>query len=613
MSLKTQAAFPYALETPNWDYGQVAVGMGDNAIKLWNFSSKGSILEKMRPSYYKATTLWKGLQGKIEKIRWHPTREGLLAFGNDLGHIGILNVTDTSRQMFKIFHNARGAPYIDWGGDMATALNCADMTNTLMSCGQDGVIHAYDANNPKNPPFNINEKIRDLNAAWVESLIAMETFPFCIKIDEQHRFIAVGHNTGLVEVYNLKDLKVIYVSNYHRQLIKALDWKCRVLLASGASDGTIAVHDINTHDLQNLPDIPVPRPEPAYRVNGHRNGINELKWGPHKDKCLLASASDDSFAIVWSIPDCKAVSLFNKHRYRVLSISWNLEEPNFIFTGSEDRFIYEWNYTDFLANTKLPQETPATRQLLDVFNEAEKMTSKLRKAQYCLMFADSKLGNSVKKASEKLLKTYLTEEQRKDSVITKYGDFWSGTRFQTDSQRNFERIYELFFGNKNDIRQLINLDAAMLKQNQRESVSPIYTFIKDSSSQSDTELVMDMMRCQLDFFQSNDKDPPKGLLSDWIAIAFSPMAGKQKWMELLLKQATKLEAEKQYNLAASCYIACSHIKDAVELYKRHDMFLEAIVLAKLRLPAKDPTVQELLGVWAKKLQMQEQDLLAATW
>lgn len=68
-SLKTQTAFPYALDTPNWDPGQLAVGMGDNSIKLWHFSTSGSIMKANRyHDYYEASILWKGLQGKIEKV-----------------------------------------------------------------------------------------------------------------------------------------------------------------------------------------------------------------------------------------------------------------------------------------------------------------------------------------------------------------------------------------------------------------------------------------------------------------------------------------------------------------------------------------------------------------
>ena len=68
--IKAQAMFPYALDTCPFNPSQVAIGMGDNSIKLWNFSNEGSIMKsKKNHDYYSSTVFWKGLQGKIEKVR----------------------------------------------------------------------------------------------------------------------------------------------------------------------------------------------------------------------------------------------------------------------------------------------------------------------------------------------------------------------------------------------------------------------------------------------------------------------------------------------------------------------------------------------------------------
>lgn len=67
--LRTQVAFPYSLDIPKWNEGQLAIGMGDNAIKLWDFSNAVSIMKNTTPhNYYAANVFWKGLQGKIEKV-----------------------------------------------------------------------------------------------------------------------------------------------------------------------------------------------------------------------------------------------------------------------------------------------------------------------------------------------------------------------------------------------------------------------------------------------------------------------------------------------------------------------------------------------------------------
>lgn len=96
-----------------------------------------------------------------------------------------------------------------------------------------------------------------------------------------------------------------------------------------------------------LTDTPVPQPEPLCLLKGHSKTVTDVKWSPHSSSALLASASEDNFAIVWNAIEAKHVSLFDRHRSRVLSVCWNPAKPDVLFSGGEDRFIYEWNYKDF--------------------------------------------------------------------------------------------------------------------------------------------------------------------------------------------------------------------------------------------------------------------------
>lgn len=69
-TLKTQAAYPYSMDRCNWSKGQLAIGMGDNSIKIWNYSNAGSVMKANSKyhDYYDSSIFWKGLQGKIEKV-----------------------------------------------------------------------------------------------------------------------------------------------------------------------------------------------------------------------------------------------------------------------------------------------------------------------------------------------------------------------------------------------------------------------------------------------------------------------------------------------------------------------------------------------------------------
>lgn len=94
-------------------------------------------------------------------------------------------------------------------------------------------------------------------------------------------------------------------------------------------------------------DVPIPQPEPLYFLKGHKKGITDLKWNLAKTDAIIASASEDNFVVVWNVFNREPIALFDHHRSRVLSVCWSRLSPNIIFSGSEDRFIYEWSYMDY--------------------------------------------------------------------------------------------------------------------------------------------------------------------------------------------------------------------------------------------------------------------------
>lgn len=96
-------------------------------------------------------------------------------------------------------------------------------------------------------------------------------------------------------------------------------------------------------------DVPVPQSEALHLLKGHKKGVSDLRWSSHDDKYLLVSGADDNLVVVWDITLGKNISVFNKHRGSVLCVCWNPMNPDVIFSGSEDRFLYEWNHNDFIC------------------------------------------------------------------------------------------------------------------------------------------------------------------------------------------------------------------------------------------------------------------------
>lgn len=137
-------------------------------------------------------------------------------------------------------------------------------------------------------------------------------------------------------------------------------------MASGDDQGDIAIHDIGAVNVSDTTDttevkmsedgpfsfpvfvgMPVPHSEAMVLLKGHKNSITDIRWCSDSGSTLIASASEDNFVAVWDGLTGDTKALFNRHRSRVLSVCWNPSEANVLFSGSEDRFIYEWNLNDF--------------------------------------------------------------------------------------------------------------------------------------------------------------------------------------------------------------------------------------------------------------------------
>lgn len=154
-------------------------------------------------------------------------KEGFLAYANEYGHVGMYDTFNLKHISFKTYHKCQSAAYIDWGSDMTLALEDTDMKDTLLSCGGDGIIHVYDIDNPQAPPINLNERLQEMNMSWFISLKAANSSRHAMSISNDKKYIAFGHTDGLVEVYSMDTLKLVYVSNCQRHLIRSLDWKSK--------------------------------------------------------------------------------------------------------------------------------------------------------------------------------------------------------------------------------------------------------------------------------------------------------------------------------------------------------------------------------------------------
>ncbi|CAL1530881.1 unnamed protein product, partial [Lymnaea stagnalis] len=89
-------------------------------------------------------------------------------------------------------------------------------------------------------------------------------------------------------------------------------------------------------------------------------------------------------------------------------------------------------------------------------------------------------------------------------------------------------------------------------------------------------------------------------LSDWI-VAMAPLASHDLWELVSAEYAEQLEEDGQYHKAATYLLAAHKVHQAIDLFRRHRLFREAVSLARMRLSPVDPMLEDLYTEWGQNL------------
>ena len=106
--IPTYGGFVYSLSTSLNNPYAVAIGVGDNVIRILSTSDTNI--------GYDCSKLWEGIKSKVTVVAFHPTYDGVLGYGTDDGHVGCYSVnshkSDTSVTYHKnIVYSLTWAPH----------------------------------------------------------------------------------------------------------------------------------------------------------------------------------------------------------------------------------------------------------------------------------------------------------------------------------------------------------------------------------------------------------------------------------------------------------------------------------------------------------------------
>lgn len=148
---------------------------------------------------------------------------------------------------------------------------------------------------------------------------------------ERGNYVAVGCETGLVQVWDVTANKQINTLSGHTNRVGALAWNGDILL-SGSRDRSILQRDIRT-----------PCVTPDRKLEAHKQEVCGLKWSP--DNQNLASGGNDNKLFIWNMHSLQPCQQYHEHQAAVKAIAWSPHHHGLLASGggTADRKIRFWN------------------------------------------------------------------------------------------------------------------------------------------------------------------------------------------------------------------------------------------------------------------------------
>ncbi|KAK2828028.1 hypothetical protein Q5P01_019062 [Channa striata] len=640
-TLPTLGGFVYTLTFSPVGAGCLALGVGDNMIRVWNTLST--------QNQYDTRSFWQGIKSKVTALTWHPDKEGSLCFGTDDGKVGIYDVFSNKPPQISSSYHRKTVYTLAWGPPvppMSFGAAGGKLPYSLYSCAGEGIILQHDPSKLSGEASDIDKLIRETNN--IKHKLSPHTD---LSWKPDGKVVAIGNEDGCIDVYQAPSLKLLCSIQQHHKIINTLRWhhdhsstpELRCLLASGSSNAVVYVHDVRPI-IENPPDSPVVLTEPYRRLSGHTAKITGMAWSPHHD-ARLVTVSYDGTAQVWDVLQEAAVANYRGHVGYLLCVDWSPVDPDVIWTGGKDFTVQEWR-----VSKQEFTKPPKGKKMVDLKEKMKgnpKQKRKNRKNSGAGGAAALETNGQSPAGGEKVVMGQgLSEEEEDDEVIQTNSPVPLPATLETQRRSSAAAA---------PLKSKDKPDTSLLKKKKPRSMLPLSTSMdhrpKDELLQdcvtlaavkhnktpagcvpghgehihlglfADRQALRRMFEAEVEahveaghydsvvYLQlwSGDLEgalqlaTEKGELSDHL-LSMAPMAGFRVWSQTVEAYVKQLCLQEQYLKAASHLLSVNKLYEAVELLHSHKLYREAIALVKARLPADDPVLKELYASWATVLE-----------
>ncbi|XP_049896526.1 gem-associated protein 5 isoform X2 [Epinephelus moara] len=637
-TLPTLGGFVYALTFSPVGVGCLALGVGDNMIRVWNTLTT--------QNQYDTRSFWQGIKSKVTALAWHPQKEGALSFGTDDGKVGIYDVFSNRPPQISSSYHRKTVYTLAWGPQvppMSFGAAGGKPSYSLYSCAGEGIILQHDPSKLSGEASDIDKLIRDTNN--IKHKLSPHTD---LSWKPDGKVVAIGNEDGCIDVYEAPSLKLLCSIQQHHKIINTLRWhhdhssppELHCLLASGSSNAMVFVHDLRSI-LENPPESPVVLTEPYRRLGGHTNKITGMAWSPHHE-ARLVTVSYDGTAQVWDVLQEEALSNYRGHVGYLLCVDWSPVDPDVIWTGGKDFTLQEWR-----VSKQEFTKPPKGKKMVDL-REKKKANPKQKKKNKTASGAGAAPlemnGGPVTGGENAAKGQELSGEDEEDEVSSTNSPVPPSSTFEvqrkssTATKSKDKPDFNLL--KKKKARSMLPVSTSMDHRPKEDLLQDCITLasVKHSNAPpagcvpgqgehihlglfSDRQALYRMFEAEEEGhveaghydsivylrLWSGDLEgalqlaTKKGELNDHL-LSVAPMAGYEVWSRTVEAFVKQLCLQEQYLKAASHLLSVNKLYEAVDLLRSHKLYREAIALVKARLPADDPILKELYTSWGAVLE-----------
>ncbi|KAJ8675733.1 hypothetical protein QAD02_011519 [Eretmocerus hayati] len=601
-AIPTQGGFVYCISACPVDTSQIAFGVGDAMIRLWNLSEP-------HESTMDLQMLWEKIMGQVRALAWHPEKENLLAFATNEGRVGIFD-TNASKPPVLCRQYHRHIIYsLAWGP--APNVN----QYALYVCGDGELVYYNPEKLNENPTIVMKKK---------------NCTEFCWKPD--YSMVALGFGDGSITFLDRELTSYGKTISVLSKSIQRLVWHpestssdlnispMQNYLAVATTEPTVTVFDISlANNSGNSEEDEFPFYKTVATLSAHAEKVVCLAWSPHISGYLV-SGSYDKTAQVWKIETQEVIATYISHLGPIQCCMWSPFSQDLIMTGSVDFTLRIWS----ISNQKIVKSVSASKlstkgkrtKKKKIAEESSRdiktngITQELKKSEACKSSSDSK-NTSIGMIESDIRESNKSSKKKKPkrpnyfpghSEIAQNKKLWSSYVSELTSRVNSN------VSTQNGVDHSIPQVGA---NNISSNPMPILL-----GSKSDLEIALDHEKkildsnghynivAEIDLWQENLEESlsqamKENKLSDF-SVSIAPSISKEFWRKVCEAYAWQLVAEENPTKAVSYFLSLNKVREAIVVLVAAKLFREAYILSTLRLDPKDPGIPNILERWAEQ-------------